>query len=38
MNWFDRAFDWLEKRPLYQICVGVLLAFAILIAISECAP
>lgn len=38
MKWFDRAFDWLETRPLYQIFVGVVLTFAILVAISECRP
>lgn len=36
MKWLDRTFDWLETRPLSQICVGVALAFAILVAISEC--
>lgn len=36
MKWFDRTFDWLEARPLYQIVVGVLLTFVILVAINEC--
>jgi hypothetical protein len=38
MKWFDRAFDWLEQRPLSQICAGVLLTFVFLAAISECRP
>lgn len=36
MKWFDKAFDWLEVRPLWQISAGVLLAFVFLVAISEC--
>jgi hypothetical protein len=36
MKLFDRVFDWLEARPLYQIFVGVVLTFAMLVAISEC--
>ncbi len=38
MKLFDRVMDWLETRPLYQIYAGVLLTFAVLIAISECRP
>lgn len=37
MKLFDKVFDWLETRPLYQIVVGVVLTFAILVAIRECA-
>lgn len=36
MKLIDRVMDWLEVRPLWQICVGVLLAFVFLVAISEC--
>ncbi len=36
MKYFDRFFDWLETRPMYQIFIGVLLALFILAAISEC--
>jgi hypothetical protein len=36
MKLFDRAMDWIETRPLWQICVWVLLAFAMLVAVSEC--
>lgn len=35
MKLFDRAMDWLERRPLSQICLGVLLAFALLVAVTE---
>lgn len=35
MKWFDRAFDWLEQRPLSQIVVGVLLVFLILLLWNE---
>jgi hypothetical protein len=37
MKLFDRVFDWLEARPLYQIFAGVVLAFFLLVAITECA-
>lgn len=36
MKYFDKAFDWLEARPLWQIFAGVALAFFMLVAISEC--
>ena len=35
MKLFDRVMDWLEARPLYQIVVGVLLAFAFLVLMTE---
>lgn len=35
MKWFDRAMDWLEARPLYQIAAGVVLVFGILVLWSE---
>jgi hypothetical protein len=35
MKLFDRIMDWLERRPLWQIFLGVLLAFVFLIAMSE---
>jgi hypothetical protein len=38
MKLFDRAMDWLETQPLYRILAGVLLTFAILVAITECRP
>lgn len=38
MKFFDRAMDWLEVRPLWQICVGVLLAFAFLVLLAGCGP
>lgn len=36
MKWFDKTFDWLEARPLWQIFAGVVLAFFMLVTISEC--
>jgi hypothetical protein len=38
MKYFDRVFDWLETRPLYQIVVGVVLAFVILMLLVGCGP
>lgn len=38
MKWFDRAMDWLETRPLSQICLGVLLAFVIIALLAGCGP
>lgn len=38
MKYLDIVLDWLEQRPLYQICAGVLLTFLLLVAISECRP
>jgi hypothetical protein len=35
MKLFDDIMDWLEARPLWQICIGVILAFVFLIAMSE---
>jgi hypothetical protein len=35
MKTFDRLMDWLEARPLWQICIGVILALVFLIAMSE---
>jgi hypothetical protein len=35
MNWFYLAMDWLEARPLYQIVVGIVLVFGILLLWSE---
>lgn len=35
MKLFDRVMDWLEVRPLWQIVVGVLLAFAFLVVMTE---
>jgi hypothetical protein len=36
MKLFDRVFDWLESRPLYQIFVGVVLAFFLLVLLTGC--
>ena len=35
MKLFDRVMDWLEARPLYQLVVGVVLVFGILLLWSE---
>lgn len=35
MKTFDRVMDWLEARPLWQIGVGVLLAFVFLVVMTE---
>lgn len=35
MKVFDRVMDWLEQRPLYQIVLGLMLAFAFLVVMTE---